>query len=109
MDRAVAARLADLHLRLFDALRLVGFDYPQHNDSATAVDSEMVSLGQHENRLRMVRKKTGEEETLATPSSPLALSQDATSSQPPNSFSLKNSTKMWSIVVHHQTQIEIHL
>jgi hypothetical protein len=63
MHRAVAARLANPALSLFEALRLGGFDYPT-NDDASVVDSEKVTLGQRKNqlsrRLRLARKQDAE-------------------------------------------------
>jgi hypothetical protein len=60
MHRAVAARLANPDLTLFEALRQGGFDYPT-NDEASVVDSEKVTLGQRKNqlsrRLRLARKQ----------------------------------------------------
>ena len=59
MHRAVAARLSNPDLSLFEALRLGGFDYPS-NDDASVMDSEHVTLGQRKNqlsrRLRLARK-----------------------------------------------------
>jgi hypothetical protein len=60
MHRAVAARLVNPDLTLFEALRQGGFDYPT-NDEASVVDSEKVTLGQRKNqlsrRLRLARKQ----------------------------------------------------
>ena len=59
MHRAVAARLADPNMSLFDALQAGGFQY-SHDDDAHAIDSENVTLGQRKNqlsrRLRLARK-----------------------------------------------------
>lgn len=59
MHKAVAARLANPDLSLFDALRIGGFDYPS-NDDASIMDAEKVTLGQRKNqlsrRLRLARK-----------------------------------------------------
>ena len=60
MHRAVAARLADHEISLFEALRIGGFEYPT-NDDASVVDAEKVTLGQRKNqlsrRLRLARKQ----------------------------------------------------
>lgn len=60
MHRAVAARLADPNLSLFDALRIGGFNYPTDDDSS-CIDSENVKLGQRKNqlsrRVRMARRQ----------------------------------------------------
>mmetsp|Transcript_39357 Transcript_39357/g.95250 ORF Transcript_39357/g.95250 Transcript_39357/m.95250 type:complete len:555 (+) Transcript_39357:83-1747(+) len=59
MHKAVAARLANPDLSLFDALRIGGFDYPS-NDDSSIMDAEKVTLGQRKNqlsrRLRLARK-----------------------------------------------------
>ena len=59
MHRAVAARVADGNLSLFEALQLGGFEYSM-DDDANALDSEGVTLGQRKNqlsrRLRQARK-----------------------------------------------------
>jgi hypothetical protein len=61
MHRAVAARLNDPNLSLFDALTAGGFTYPTDED-ANYMDSEQVTLGQRKNqlsrRLRLARKQT---------------------------------------------------
>ena len=61
MHRAVAARLANPDLTLFEALRMGGFEYPT-NDDASVMDAEKVTLGQRKNqlsrRLRLARKQT---------------------------------------------------
>lgn len=63
MHRAVAARMQNPELSLFDALRLGGFDYPADED-ANVMDSEKVALGQRKNqlsrRLRLARKQQEE-------------------------------------------------
>jgi hypothetical protein len=60
MHRAVAARMRDPNMTLFDALRVGGFEYPA-DDDAGCVDSENVTLGQRKNqlsrRLRLARKQ----------------------------------------------------
>ena len=63
MHRAVAARLADPALTLFEALRAGGFDYAV-DDDATAIDRESVTLGQRKNQLsrRLRLAKRGEHE-----------------------------------------------
>lgn len=59
MHKAVAARLANPDLSLFDALGIGGFDYPS-NDDSSIMDAEKVTLGQRKNqlsrRLRLARK-----------------------------------------------------
>jgi len=50
MHRAVAARLANPNLTVFQALRIGGFDYAVDGD-ARLVDSESVALGQRKNQL----------------------------------------------------------
>mmetsp|Transcript_7445 Transcript_7445/g.17852 ORF Transcript_7445/g.17852 Transcript_7445/m.17852 type:complete len:641 (-) Transcript_7445:150-2072(-) len=60
MHKAVAARLADPSISLFDALTIGGFDYPS-DDSATALDDDNVTLGQRKNqlsrRIRLAKKQ----------------------------------------------------
>ena len=60
MHRAVAARLANPDISLFEALCVGGFEYPA-NDDASVVDTEKVTLGQRKNqlsrRLRLARKQ----------------------------------------------------
>ena len=62
MHIAVAARLADPELSLFDALVLGGFEYRNDNDP-NCVDSEKITLGQRKNqlsrRLRLAKKSDG--------------------------------------------------
>ncbi|GKY98645.1 hypothetical protein MPSEU_000821100 [Mayamaea pseudoterrestris] len=59
MHRAVAARLADGAISLFEALQIGGFGYSV-DDDANALDQEGVTLGQRKNqlsrRLRQARK-----------------------------------------------------
>jgi hypothetical protein len=66
MHKAVAARLANPDLSLFDALRIGGFDYPS-NDDASIMDAEKVTLGQRKNqlsrRLRLARKNGADAKT----------------------------------------------
>ena len=50
MHRAVAARLADPNLTLFEALKAGGFEYPDDNDPVR-VDSEGITLAQRKNQL----------------------------------------------------------
>ena len=62
MHRAVAARLENPNLSLFDALKEGGFEYPNNDiDDGTMVDAENVTLGQRKNqlsrRLRLARKQ----------------------------------------------------
>jgi len=65
MHRAVAARLADPNMPLYDALKLGGFEYPA-DDDASCVDSEKVTLGQRKNqlsrRLRLTKKQKQQEQ-----------------------------------------------
>lgn len=74
MHRAVAARLADSSLSLFEALQIGGFEYSV-DDDANSVDQEGVTLGQRKNqlsrRLRQARKHPhpGMEEFLRGPNS----------------------------------------
>jgi hypothetical protein len=59
MHRAVAARLADGKISLFEALAIGGFEYTS-DDDPNAMDSENVSLAQRKNqlsrRVRLARK-----------------------------------------------------
>ena len=67
MHRAVAARLANPAISLYEALKIGGFEYPTDDDSS-CLDSEQVSLGQRKNQLsRRVRlaKKNGGTTTVA--------------------------------------------
>ncbi|CAB9505623.1 expressed unknown protein [Seminavis robusta] len=50
MNRAVAAKLKDPSLSLYDALHLGGFTYPRNVDAAT-IDNDRVTLGQRKNQL----------------------------------------------------------
>lgn len=63
MHRAVAARMDNPELSLFEALRIGGFDYPADED-ASIMDAEKVTLGQRKNqlsrRLRLARKQQEE-------------------------------------------------
>ena len=58
MHRAVAARMENPELSLFEALRIGGFDYAADED-ASIMDAEKVTLGQRKNqlsrRLRLAR------------------------------------------------------
>ena len=55
MHRAVAARLSNPKISLFEALQVGGFEYENDND-ANALDSEHITLGQRKNQLsRRVR------------------------------------------------------
>ncbi|CAJ1947673.1 unnamed protein product [Cylindrotheca closterium] len=71
MHKAVAARMADPSISLYDALVIGGFDYPS-DDSATTVDEDKVTLGQRKNqlsrRLRLAKrqKKHGEKKGSKT-------------------------------------------
>lgn len=51
MHRAVAARLKNPNISLFDALLRGGFEYT-HDDDCNHVDSENVTIGQRKNQLR---------------------------------------------------------
>ena len=59
MNRAVAAKLKNPHISLFDALAIGGFNYPRNVDAAT-MDNDRVTLGQRKNqlnrRLRLARQ-----------------------------------------------------
>lgn len=50
MHRAVAARLADPNMTLFEALKAGGFDYPDDNNP-NYLDSEKITLAQRKNQL----------------------------------------------------------
>jgi len=71
MHRAVAARLANPKISLFEALRIGGFDYVNDND-ANAVDSEQITLGQRKNqlsrRVRLARQQKKEQHLPPTQS-----------------------------------------
>ena len=60
MHKAVAARLANPSLSLYEALCIGGFDYSE-NDDKSVLDSKKVTLGQRKNqlsrRLRLARKQ----------------------------------------------------
>ncbi|KAL7566252.1 hypothetical protein ACA910_011313 [Epithemia clementina (nom. ined.)] len=62
LHRAVAARLADPELSLFDSLKIGGFEYEDDTDPS-ACDSENITLGQRKNqlsrRLRLAKKSDG--------------------------------------------------
>jgi hypothetical protein len=62
MHRAVAARLSNPKISLFEALQVGGFEYPNDEDS-NAVDSENITLGQRKNqlsrRVRLARQHQG--------------------------------------------------
>ena len=70
MHKAVAARIADPDLTLYEALKAGGFLYPTDDDSG-CVDSEQVSLGQRKNqlsrRIRLAKKNGGVGEHLPVP------------------------------------------
>ena len=63
MHKAVAARLKNPEISLFDALKIGGFEYISNNDSS-ATDSENVTLGQRKNqlsrRLRLAKKSNSD-------------------------------------------------
>ncbi|CAJ1948158.1 unnamed protein product [Cylindrotheca closterium] len=94
MHKAVAARLANPDLSLFDALRIGGFDYPS-NDDSSIMDAEKVTLGQRKNqlsrRLRLARKnctdvKPDDKSSLPTFSGAHTMprDQELTASKPSN-------------------------
>jgi hypothetical protein len=60
MHQAVAARIDNPNLTLFQALQVGGFEYPTDDDAA-CVDSENVTLGQRKNqlsrRIRLAKKQ----------------------------------------------------
>jgi hypothetical protein len=71
MHKAVAARLADPSLSLYEALCIGGFDYSE-NDDKSVLDSKQVTLGQRKNqlsrRLRLARKQgAGDNNVAAVP------------------------------------------
>ena len=61
MHRAVAARLENPEISLFEALQIGGFQYPT-NDDSSIMDAEKVTLGQRKNqlsrRLRLARNQS---------------------------------------------------
>lgn len=70
MHKAVAARLANPSLSLYEALCIGGFDYSE-NDDKSVLDSKKVTLGQRKNqlsrRLRLARKQgAGENKNSST-------------------------------------------
>ena len=75
MHRAVAARLENPEISLFDALQIGGFQYPT-NDDSSIMDSEKVTLGQRKNqlsrRLRLARKQGSDYGKGDNNNSPLA-------------------------------------
>lgn len=75
MHRAVAARLSNPELSLFDALHIGGFNYPT-NDDSSMTDSEKVTLGQRKNqlsrRLRLARKHQKGAANMNSPHFPLS-------------------------------------
>ena len=64
MHRAVAARLSNPKISLFEALKIGGFEYEQDND-ANALDNEHITLGQRKNqlsrRVRLARQQKKEQ------------------------------------------------
>ena len=69
MHKAVAARLANPSLSLYEALCIGGFDYSE-NDDKSVLDSKKVTLGQRKNqlsrRLRLARKQNSAEAKAAS-------------------------------------------
>jgi hypothetical protein len=69
MHKAVAARLADPNISLYEALLMGGFDYLT-NDDKSILDSKKVTLGQRKNqlsrRLRLARKQIAGRDTSGT-------------------------------------------
>ena len=69
MHKAVAARLANPNISLYEALRMGGFDYST-NDDKSILDSKKVTLGQRKNqlsrRLRLARKQIAGGDTSGT-------------------------------------------
>ena len=76
MHKAVAARLANPSLSLYEALCIGGFDYSE-NDDKSVLDSKKVTLGQRKNqlsrRLRLARKQ-GAGENIASRVPPTCIS-----------------------------------
>ncbi len=73
MHKAVAARLANPSLSLYEALCIGGFDYSE-NDDKSVTDEKKVTLGQRKNqlsrRLRLARKQGAEENKVSGAQSP---------------------------------------
>ena len=71
MHKAVAARLANPSLSLYEALCIGGFDYSE-NDDKSVTDERKVTLGQRKNqlsrRLRLARKQGADENKASTES-----------------------------------------
>ncbi len=69
MHKAVAARLANPSLSLYEALCMGGFDYSE-NDDKSVTDERKVTLGQRKNqlsrRLRLARKQGTDENKVST-------------------------------------------
>lgn len=69
MHKAVAARLANPSLSLYEALCIGGFDYSE-NDDKSVTDERKVTLGQRKNqlsrRLRLARKQGADENKAST-------------------------------------------
>lgn len=52
MHKAVAARMENPNLSLMEALRIGGFNYPEHcGDDGTCLDTDNITLGQRKNQL----------------------------------------------------------
>eukprot|EP00531_Pseudo-nitzschia_arenysensis_P020823 CAMPEP_0116147434 /NCGR_PEP_ID=MMETSP0329-20121206/17752_1 /TAXON_ID=697910 /ORGANISM="Pseudo-nitzschia arenysensis, Strain B593" /LENGTH=576 /DNA_ID=CAMNT_0003643361 /DNA_START=193 /DNA_END=1920 /DNA_ORIENTATION=- len=75
MHKAVAARLANPSLSLYEALCIGGFDYCE-NDDKSVTDEKKVTLGQRKNqlsrRLRLARKQGAEDNKVSGAQSPNA-------------------------------------
>ena len=73
MHKAVAARLSNPTLSLYEALCIGGFDYAE-NDDKSVTDEKRVTLGQRKNqlsrRLRLARKQGAEESKVSSAQSP---------------------------------------
>lgn len=67
---AVAAKLANPSLSLFEALKIGGFDYPNDNVDASTLDSDMVKLGQRKNQLNRRLRSARQQRGSNTPTSP---------------------------------------
>jgi hypothetical protein len=109
MHRAVAARLANPDISLFQALRKGGFDYPT-NDDASITDSEKVTLGQRKNqlsrRLRLARKQNGfdgQEGDLDGSDSLNGLASQRESNASASSLSMEAQKELQKLMQHSRT------
>jgi hypothetical protein len=109
MHRAVAARLANPDISLFQALRKGGFDYPT-NDDASVTDSEKVTLGQRKNqlsrRLRLARKQNGldgQEGDLDGSDSLNGLASQRESNASASSLSMEAQKELQKLMQHSRT------